>query len=110
TATPHCTPPRVLPLPTLFCQTISPPWSGSIAVTTPDFWPATRRRFPVGRLARAADEPKSKSGPLDLGQLTPEGQAMVNASPDVICRVQAISPEPELKAIMASEVPLGGSE
>src|SRR3984957_5019337 len=109
-ATPHCTPPSVLPLPTLFCQTISPPSSGSRAVTTPDFCPATRMRLPLERLARTADDPKSKSGPLDLGQLIPFGQARVNASPGVICRVHAKSPEPTPRARKASDVSVVGSE
>jgi hypothetical protein len=66
---------------------MAPPPSGSTAVTTPDFCPATSARFPFARLTRIADEPKSKSGPLAAGQFGPlAGHATLKASPDVICR------------------------
>jgi hypothetical protein len=81
-------------------------------MTSPDFCPATRMRLPLGRLASTADDPKSKSGPLTLGQfsLAGETQAMLYASPEVIWRVHVRSPEPASKARMASEVSVGGSE
>jgi len=90
---------------------MAPSRSGSTAVTTPDFCPATSARFPFCRVTRIADEPKSKSGPLAAGQFGPlPGQATLKASPAVICRDQTSLPKAASNARMASDVSVAGSE
>src|SRR4029077_14220686 len=110
-AEPHCTPPMVPPSPTRVCQMISPWRSGSTACTMADFWPATSARRPFDSVTRIGDALKSKSGPLDSGQLVLSGSARADthAPADDICFHHSILPVFMSSAMNESLVFEGGS-
>src|SRR6266849_11130940 len=100
------------PCPSRWSHMDAPLWSGSRAWTTPDFCPAIRTCLPFGSARKIAEDPKSRSGPFDSGQLVEMlgVQARLNASLAVNWCDHNILPVFRFSATTASLVFEGGSE